>query len=99
MHALLFFKAPSLLQKPCVHSLLGGYAEITVCTITRDTLQPLLVGEKTSHWLVWEVTSNSHDDLDPHLTSTLGFQKAVEPVPFEPDTVMESHCVQSTPRS
>lgn len=37
--------------------------------------------------------------LDPHLTSTLGFQKALGPVPFEPDTVMESHCVQSTPRS
>lgn len=51
------------------------------------------MGGKTSRWLVWEATSNSRDDLDPHLTSTLGFQKVLGPVPFEPDTVIESHCV------
>ena len=98
MHVLLFFKLPSFLQEPCVPSLLGGYAEITICTVPSDTLQPPLVGEKTSHWPVWEATSHSHDDLDPHLTSTLGFQKVLGAVPFEPDKRIESHCVQSTPQ-
>lgn len=95
LHALLSFKLPSFPQEPLVHSLPGEYVgghRLHSHNSSRVAL-PAQGWEDISLAGVG-CPSHSHDDLDFHLSSTWGFQKAPRAVSFEPNKMTQSHCVE-----